>query len=70
VVAVSVKKTAPLYSLELLGDATQVALRLGGTIVSVRADKFFKAEVNDIISIDVRPDHCHLFDPGTGLRLK
>jgi len=62
--------TAPLYSLELLGDATQVALRLGGTIVSVRADKFFKAEVNDIISIDVRPDHCHLFDPGTGLRLK
>ena len=61
--------TAPLYSLELLGDATQVALRLGGTIASIRADKFFKAEVGDNISIDVHSDHCHLFDIGTGERL-
>jgi multiple sugar transport system ATP-binding protein len=61
--------TAPLYSLELLGDATQVALRLGGTTVSVRADKFFKATIGEPISIHVPPDHCHLFDAETGQRL-
>ena len=61
--------TAPLYSLELLGDATQVALRLGGTTVSVRADKFFKAAIGDPISIHVPSVHCHLFDVDTGHRL-
>ena len=61
--------TAPLYSLELLGDATQVALRLGGATASVRAGKHFKAEIGDPISIHIRADHCHLFDVETGRRL-
>jgi multiple sugar transport system ATP-binding protein len=60
---------APLYSLELLGDATQVAVRLGGTTVTVRADKFFKAAIGDPISIRIPVDHCHLFDAETGRRL-
>ena len=61
--------TAPLYSLELLGDATQVALRLGGTTISVRADKFFKATIGQPISIRVPADQSHLFDPVSGQRL-
>ena len=61
--------TAPLYSLELLSDAIQVALRLGGTTVSVRADKFFKAAIGEPISIHVPSVHCHLFDVDTGQRL-
>jgi len=61
--------TAPLYSLELLGDATQVALRLGGTTVSVRADKFFKAVIGEAISIRIPAGHCHLFDALSGRRL-
>jgi multiple sugar transport system ATP-binding protein len=61
--------TAPLYSLELLGDATQVALRLGGTTVSVRADKYFKATIGEPISILVPPGQCHFFDSGSGQRL-
>ncbi len=61
--------TAPLYSLELLGDATQVAVRLGGATVTVRADKFYKAAIGDPISIRVPSDHCHLFDAETGQRL-
>jgi len=60
---------APLYSLELLGDATQVALRLGGVIISVRADKYFTATIGDQISVRVPPDLCHLFNVETGLRL-
>ena len=60
---------APLYSLELLGDATQVALRLGGTTVSVRADKYFTATIGDQINIRVPGKLCHLFDIETGRRL-
>jgi len=61
--------SAPLYSLELLGDATQVALRLGGTTVCVRADKLFKEEIGGTISIHVPPAHCHLFNVETGRRI-
>lgn len=69
VVTEGANAAAPLYSLELLGDATQVALRIGGTTVSVRADKFFKAAIGDPIAIRVPVGHCHLFDTDTGLRI-
>jgi multiple sugar transport system ATP-binding protein len=60
---------APIYTLELLGDATMVTVRLGKTMVSVRADKTFRAEIDDMVSIKVPKDHCHLFDGQTGQRL-
>ena len=69
VVSEGANAEAPLYSLELLGDATQVALRLGGTMVSVRADKFFKAAIGDRTGIRVPADHCHLFDAESGHRI-
>lgn len=60
---------APIYTLELLGDATMVTVRLGKTLVSVRADKAFRAEIDDMVSIHVPTDHCHLFDGQTGKRI-
>ncbi|MHA1547660.1 MAG: ABC transporter ATP-binding protein, partial [Alphaproteobacteria bacterium] len=60
---------APLYTLELLGDATMVTVRIGGTLVSVKTDKTFRANIGDVVSIRVPPDHCHLFDAQTGARL-
>lgn len=60
---------APIYTLELLGDATMVTVRLGRTLVSVRADKGFRAEIGDMASIQVPIDHCHLFDGQTGQRI-
>ena len=60
---------APIYTLELLGDATMVSVRIGGALVSVKADKSFRAEIGDPVSIRVPPDICHLFDAGTGERL-
>ena len=35
---------APAYTIELLGDATMVAVRAGGALVSVKAPKDFRAE--------------------------
>ncbi|MEM9522556.1 MAG: ABC transporter ATP-binding protein [Pseudomonadota bacterium] len=60
---------APVYTLELLGDSTMVSVRLGGQLVSVKADKTFRADIADLVSLRIHTDHCHLFDTKTGRRL-
>ncbi|MEX0276825.1 MAG: ABC transporter ATP-binding protein [Ruegeria sp.] len=60
---------APLYSLELLGDATIATFKMGGTIASVRAGKEYRAEIGDHTSVHIPPDICHIFDADTGQRL-
>ena len=60
---------APIYTMELLGDATMVSVRIGGALVSVKADKNYRAEIDEIVSIHVPTDHCHLFDAETGARI-
>ena len=60
---------APIYTLELLGDATMVTVRIGGALVSVKADKTFRAQIGESVAIRVRPEHCHLFDTGSGDRV-
>ena len=61
--------TAPIYTLELLGDATMVTLRIAGVLVSAKADKTFRAEIGDMVTIHVPQEHCHLFDARTGERI-
>ncbi|WP_108815206.1 ABC transporter ATP-binding protein [Loktanella sp. Alg231-35] len=60
---------APIYTMELLGDATMVSVRIGGALVSVKADKAYRAEIADTVSISVSNEHCHLFDSATGARI-
>ncbi len=60
---------APIYTMELLGDATMVSVRIGGALVSVKADKNYRAEIDDIVSIEVANEHCHLFEAETGARI-
>jgi len=60
---------APIYTLELLGDATMVSVRIGGTLVAVKADKSFRAEIGDPVSVSVPLEICHFFDAGTGARI-
>jgi len=40
--------TAPIYSLELLGDATMITVRAGGALVAVKAPKDFRAEIGEL----------------------
>jgi multiple sugar transport system ATP-binding protein len=61
---------APIYTQELLGDSTMVSVRIGGALVSVKADKTYRAEIDDQVSIHIHTDHCHLFDAQTGARLE
>ena len=60
---------ANIYSLELLGDATMVTVRAGGALISIKADKTFRAEIGDPIVGSIPASICHLFDTKTGNRL-
>ncbi|MEN8657840.1 ABC transporter ATP-binding protein [Marivita sp.] len=69
VVAQGGEINAPIYTMELLGDATMVSVRISGALVSVKADKTYRAAIHEDVSIQVHKDHCHLFDAQTGARL-
>ena len=69
VVAEGGQINAPIYTMELLGDATMVSVRIGGSLVSVKADKTYRAEIDDVVSIRIPKEICHLFDASTGERV-
>ena len=58
-----------VYSLELLGEATMVTMRAGGTILSVKSGKDYRAEIGDTVHARIPADICHLFDAKTGNHL-
>ena len=60
---------APVYSMELLGDATLVTFRIGGTIATVKADKDFRAKIGEKVRAAIPAAICHLFDATSGERL-
>ena len=60
---------APIFSFELLGEATMITLRIGGSLVSVKAPKDFKAEIGQTVSVKIPKGICHLFDTKTGARI-
>jgi multiple sugar transport system ATP-binding protein len=60
---------APLYSLELLGEASMVSMRVGGELVSVKTGKDYTAEIGQPISVSVPANACHFFDRTTGSRI-
>ena len=60
---------APVYSMELLGDATMVTIRAGGALVAVKADKDYRVQIGDPVAASIPASICHLFDAETGQRL-
>lgn len=61
--------TAPIYTIELLGDAVMLSVRAGGQMVSVKANKEYRAEIGDSVSFSVPGEICHIFDRASGERL-
>ncbi|MEO1551426.1 MAG: ABC transporter ATP-binding protein [Pseudomonadota bacterium] len=57
---------APVYTVELLGDATMLTVRAGGAMVSVKAGKEYRTDIGAPVSLSVSPSICHLFDAETG----
>ena len=60
---------APIYSMELLGDASMATVQAGGGLVAVKAAKDYAGQIGQPISIHVPAKICHLFDAKTGVRL-
>lgn len=60
---------APVYSMELLGEASMVTMRAGGTILAIKADKDYSARIGDSVHASIPASICHLFDKQTGQHL-
>ncbi len=61
--------SAPVYSIELLGEASMISYRIGGALVSVKAPKEYRANIGDVVHTSVPANICHLFDSASGQRL-
>ncbi|MFO8127680.1 ABC transporter ATP-binding protein [Yoonia sp.] len=58
-----------VYSLELLGEATMVTMRVGGAIVSVKSGKDYRVEIGEAVHATIPAEICHMFDTTTGERI-
>jgi multiple sugar transport system ATP-binding protein len=67
--AASAQANSKVYSLELLGEATMVTMRAGGTILSVKSGKEYRTNIGDLVSANIPAEICHLFDATSGERL-
>ena len=60
---------APVYAMELLGDATMITFRVGGAMASVKAGKEYRAQIGENVNATIPADICHLFDAISGEHL-
>jgi multiple sugar transport system ATP-binding protein len=60
---------ASVYTIELLGDATMVSMRIAGGLVTIKAPKSFRAAIGDTVHASGPAGVCHLFDGKSGARL-
>lgn len=61
--------SAPIYSIELLGEASMISYRLGDSLISVRAPKDFRADIGTSVQVEIPASACHLFDSTTTQRI-
>ena len=61
--------SAPMYSIELLGEASMITWRLGGALISIKTNKDYRAEIGDVVDARIPAGICHLFDTATGERV-
>ncbi|WP_226782474.1 ABC transporter ATP-binding protein [Oceaniglobus trochenteri] len=61
--------SAPMYSIELLGEASMITWRLAGSLVSIKTNKEYRAEIGEVVKARIPAAICHLFDTKTGERI-
>jgi multiple sugar transport system ATP-binding protein len=59
-----------VFSFELLGDATTVTLKLDAQFITAKADKDFRATLDEPACFAVNAEHCYLFDGQTQNRMR
>lgn len=61
--------SAPVYSVELLGDSTLISIKVGQALLIAKADKTFRAEIGQTVSFIIPPEARHWFDKDSGARI-
>ena len=59
----------PIFSIELLGDAIMVTLKIDESFISVKVNNDFKASIGDIVCISILSSKCQIFDFENGFNL-
>jgi multiple sugar transport system ATP-binding protein len=59
---------APIYTVELLGEATMISIRVGGEFVSIKTGKDYRAEIGEMVRVSIPASACHVFERSTGQR--
>ncbi len=60
---------APIYSAELTGESTLVSVHAGDQLVTMRADKNFVGDFDQMIGVKMSPGRVFLFDQATERRI-
>ena len=55
-----------VYSFELLGDATMVTVKSDNHLISIKANKDYRAQIGQPIHVSIPEKKCHLFNIETG----
>jgi len=61
---------APIYTVELLGEATMLSMRVAGELISIKVSKDYRAEIGELARVNIAASACHLFDQASGVRLE
>jgi multiple sugar transport system ATP-binding protein len=56
---------APIYSVELTGESTLVSVRAGDNLLTMRADKNFIGDFDQLVSVRIMPERVFLFNRET-----
>jgi multiple sugar transport system ATP-binding protein len=60
---------APIYSVELTGESTLVSVHAGDQMLTMRADKNFSGDFDQMIGVRAAPDRVFLFDQNSRARV-
>ncbi|MCZ2722914.1 ABC transporter ATP-binding protein [Marinomonas sp. 15G1-11] len=61
--------TAPVYSVELLGDSTLISIKIGDALLIAKADKTFRANIGQQVSFIIPAAARHWFNQESGARI-
>ena len=59
----------PIFSIELLGDAIMVTLKIDESFISVKVNNDFEASIGDEVNISILSSKCQIFDFENGFNL-
>ena len=60
----------PIFSVELLGDAIMVTLKIDESFISVKVNNDFEASIGDEVNISILSSKCQIFDFENGFNLE